>query len=175
MPPFRGFTLIELATVIALAGIAALLALPSFASLLESERVTAASNRLVAEIQLARLGAVASGRRVVICGSIDGLQCSSSADWSGGTLRFEDVNRNFGHDAGEPVTGIIPASDLQGLRVASTAGRRSLAFNSDGLAAGANQTLRICSLKRQEWRQIVINIAGRPRTARPAKGSICPP
>ena len=175
MRPLRGYTLVELATVLALVGIAAVLAVPSFTSLLESERVTAASNRLVAEIQQARLGAVSSGRRVVICGSNDAERCNDSPDWSGGTLRFEDTNRNSSHDAGEPVTGIVPASDLAGLRVASTAGRRTLAFNPNGLAAGANQTLRVCSLKRQEWRQIVINIGGRPRTARPAKGSICPP
>lgn len=170
----HGFTLVELVMVVVALGLAAMLAAPSFSSLLESERLTAISNRLVSEIQQARLGAVASGRRVVICGSNDGEQCSGSPDWSYGTLRFEDRNRNFRHDAGETVTGIVPAADLNGLRVASTPGRPTLGFNPNGLAAGSNQTLRVCSRKRQQWRQIVVNIAGRPRTARPAKGSICP-
>jgi len=170
-----GYSLVELTFVLALLAIGAVLAAPSFSALLDSERVVAASNRLVVEIQQARLGAVASGRRVVICGSSDGRNCNGSSDWSMGTLRFEDADRDFAHDPGETVTGVVPASDLNGLRVGSTAGRRSLGFNPDGLTSGANQTLHICSLRGPEWRRIIINMAGRPRTSRPETGRICPP
>lgn len=174
MPRPHGYSLVELAVVVTLLAMGVVLAVPSFTGLLDAQRVVAANNRLVAEIQQARLGAVASGQRVVICGSVDGTTCAGRSDWSGGTLRFEDVDRDSRRDPDESVTGIIPASDLQGLRVGSTAGRRSLGFNPDGLTAGANQTVYICSVRGPEWRRIVINFAGRPRTARPEKGKSCP-
>lgn len=171
----RGYSLAELAVVVALLATGTMLAAPSFSALLDSERVTAASNRLVAEIQQARLGAVARGQRVVICGSSDGNECNGTSDWSAGTLRFEDADRDFAHDPGETVTGIIPGSDLNGLRVGSTAGRKTLGFNPDGLTAGSNQTLHVCSRHRPEWRRIIVNKAGRPRTSRPGNGQSCPP
>jgi len=143
--------------------------------LLGPGRGTAEGNGAVAEIHRAGLGAVSSGHRVVICGSADGQNCNGSSDWSAGTLRFEDADRDFTHDPGESVTGVVPASDLNGLRVGSTAGRRSLGFNPDGLTSGANQTLHVCSLRGPEWRRIIINMAGRPRTSRPETGRICPP
>jgi len=112
---------------------------------------------------------------VVLWGGSDCQIRKGTPDWSGGTLRFEVSARDFAHDPDETVTGVIPGSDLNGLRVGGTAGRRTLGFNPDGLTAGTNQTLHVCSLHRPEWRKIIINKAGRPRTSRPETGQICPP
>jgi len=170
-----GYSLVELAVVVALLATGVVMAAPSFTALLESERVTAASNRLVVEIQQARLGAVSSGHRVVICGSADGQNCNGSSEWSAGTPRVEDADRDFTPRPGEGVTGVRPAIDRNGLRLATTPCRRNRGINRRRLTSGANQTLHVCSLRGPEWRRIIINMAGRPRTSRPETGRICPP
>lgn len=164
----RGFTLAELLMAMAIAAILLAVAAPSFSQFLASQRLVGASNRLLVEIQTARMLAVHRNSRVGLCGSIDGERCTGSTDWSSGTLTFVDINHNGQRDPSEPATRRVDGTELDGLRVTTSSGRVVLAFNPDGFTAGSNLTLRICARERPEWRQIIVNLAGRSRVNRPA-------
>lgn len=164
----HGFTLAELMVAMAIAATVLALAAPSFSQFIASQRLVGASNRLLVEIQAARMLAVHGNSRVGLCGSSDGERCTGSTDWSSGTLTFVDSNQNGQRDPSEPVARRMDAADLGGLRVKTSSGRTVLAFNPSGFAAGSNLTLQICAPGRPEWRQIIINLAGRSRVNRPA-------
>lgn len=93
----RGFTLIELMVTIAVAAILMAIAVPSFTSLINSNRLTSAANEMVAAVQTARLEAVRTRRPVTICTSADGLTC----DGFGGILVFADRNNDGSADTSE--------------------------------------------------------------------------
>ncbi len=174
MPPHRGFSLNELVIAMAVCAISLALAAPSFSSLLASQRLVGTSNRVLVEIQSARLLAVHSNSRATICGSNDGETCNGSANWSSGTLTFLDTNRNGKRDALEPARRRLYAEDLNGLQIGTSNGRKFLAFTPAGFTAGSNLTVHICAHNRAQWRQIIINLAGRSRVYRPPEPSICP-
>ena len=63
----RGFSLIELAIVVALLAILAAMAMPAFQGFIASNRLTAESNEMLAALNLARSEAVRIQRRVILC------------------------------------------------------------------------------------------------------------
>lgn len=77
-----GFTLVELVITIAVVAILVALATPSFTSVINSNRLTAQANNLVADLQLARSEAVRRNRTVRVCRTPDGAVCAAAAgDW----------------------------------------------------------------------------------------------
>lgn len=62
--PQRGFTMVELMTVIVIAGVLATLALPSVRDMLERRRLEGQANELVTDLQYAKSEAVARNRSV---------------------------------------------------------------------------------------------------------------
>ncbi len=174
MPETHGFTLPELVIVLAVSAIGLAIAAPSFSSLLDSQRLVGTSNRLLVEIQSARFLAVHRNSRATVCGSDDGETCNGSANWSSGTLTFIDTDRNGRRDPSEPTERRLQADELNGLQVGTSNGRKTLAFTPAGFTAGSNLTLHICARNRPEWRQIIINLAGRSRVTRPSESMICP-
>lgn len=76
----RGFTAVELMVTVAVIAIVAALATPSFNSMIQSSRLTAGANDLVAALQLARMEAIRSNGRVDVCPSTNGTACGGT-DW----------------------------------------------------------------------------------------------
>lgn len=97
----RGFTFIELLIVIAIAGILAALAAPSFSSFLKREKILAVSDELVSAIQVVRSAAIRSGVPVILCASGDGNSCGGQ--WSDGWFAFKDDDRDASPAATEQV------------------------------------------------------------------------
>lgn len=82
VPGFRGasgFSLLELVVVMAILAIVAVMAMPALSSVVNSNRLAAQSNDLVASLQLARSEAVRRNARVTLCPSADGLTCDVAA------------------------------------------------------------------------------------------------
>jgi prepilin-type N-terminal cleavage/methylation domain-containing protein len=71
----RGFTLIELLVTVAVIGVIAVIGVPGINALLENNRVTAHTNRLVSSMHLARSEAVKRNDEVTLCSSKDGATC----------------------------------------------------------------------------------------------------
>ena len=79
--PQRGFTLVELMTVIVIAGVLATLALPTFRDMLERRRLEGQTNELVTDLQYAQSEAVARNRNVVLITGGSGT-CYTIAAWT---------------------------------------------------------------------------------------------
>lgn len=160
----RGFSLIELAIVVALLAILAAMAMPSFQGFIASNRLTAESNEMLAALNLARSEAVRIQRRVILCrvatsGGLVTLTASSGcvtaadgAPWQGWAV-FVDNDSDGTFDAGETLlrsqaitaSGLVFASD----NALGTAGNR-IVFRPDGLARAVDSaalqaaTITVC-------------------------------
>jgi type IV fimbrial biogenesis protein FimT len=175
----RGFSLVELAIVLAIASILAGAALPSLGNLVRSVRMTTGTNDLFTSIVLARSEAAKRHARVALCKSDDGNSCAATGGWEQGWIVFHDANNNGRRDPGEKlverVAGMHDALRISGnLNVAkyiSYAPTGETKMSSGAFQAG---TITVCnvSAKTQDARQIVLSAAGRPRTQR-AKVAQC--
>ena len=73
-----GFTLMELMVTIAIAAILVGIAIPSFTSIIVSNRLTTSANELVTALNLARSEAVKRGMRITFCKIANGSSCTNS-------------------------------------------------------------------------------------------------
>ena len=89
-----GFTLIEMMVTIAIAGVLAAIAIPSFNAMVSNNRVSTVANEFVASSSFARQEAMKRGAAVTVCRSSSGSACSGSGDWEAGWIVFTDPDRN---------------------------------------------------------------------------------
>lgn len=154
--PAAGFTLIELLVTVSVLAILAAVAVPSFTTLINSNRLAGAANDIVAALQVARLEAIRRGQNVVVCPSADGASCSGT-DWSR-MIVFSDSNAN--QAVNSPADVVIrdltlAASGLQVRPSASIAGSGWIRFSPAGLAsigAGRSGAISVCSTRVPESR-----------------------
>ncbi len=160
----RGLTLIELITALAVLGVLAALAVPTFTELLLDSRRSASVNALVGAVQLARSEAVKRTRPVTVCKTADGLSCAgSAADWSGGWLVFvpSQPTRPTRFDTGAVV-----------LRVDQPPYRGTISANRDAFVfrpapqRSTNGTVMFCDQRGStSARAVIVSHTGRPRSS----------
>jgi type IV fimbrial biogenesis protein FimT len=167
-----GFTLFELMVVVAVVLVIALLAVPSFARLVEATRIRTEATRLMSDIVLARSEAIKRNRQVSLCPArIDAAgqrQCGGLL--AGGWVIFEDSDRDGILDAGENIIRIgrgMASSLGVSNRLATRDATAAISYRSDG-SSRRNLTLMVCSREQPalvSW-SVVMNLVGRPRMAR---------
>lgn len=175
----RGFTLVELLTVIAVIAVLATSAAPSISAMTNSGKLTAASNTLLASMLLARSEAIKRNSRVVLCKTADGVSCTGTGGWEQGWIVFHDVNNNGEHGSGEVVIERVQPL-AGGVRLTGNSTLSNyVSFVSTGaskLLGGGFQagTLTVCSQAGTggEARQVILNAVGRPRVQK-APASSC--
>jgi type IV fimbrial biogenesis protein FimT len=85
-----GFTILEILIAIVVLAIFLTLAVPSFISAIQNNRLTSATNGFLTAMQFARSEAISRRAPVSVCGSSDGLSCND--DWETGWIVFVDAN-----------------------------------------------------------------------------------
>jgi type IV fimbrial biogenesis protein FimT len=145
--PAGGFTLVELMVTIAVVAIMVAIAVPSFDTLMQRNRMATAANEIVSALQTARMEAVRRNRRAVLCPTTDGRTCAGT-DWLRMVV-FVDDNANATPDAGEAIIREVQAarSDL-GITAGSANNR--IWFRPDGrvsVGAANTATLALTSSK----------------------------
>ena len=172
-----GFTLIELITAMAVAGILLALAIPSFNETIRNNRLAAAVNNLSSAIHLARMEAIRRNQRVTLCKSNTASSCANSNGWEQGWIVFVDTGNYGTREAGEEILRSqgTPHNTL------TISGNNNVAdyisFVPSGqakMASGAFQsgTLKICDDRTGNiGRELVLIGSGRLRLVR---GASCP-
>ena len=161
----RGLTAIELITTVAVAIVLLAAGIPGLRGMLVRQEVTVAVTEVMTHLQLARISAVTSGHRTVMCPTDDGTRCANTFEWSSGFMVFEDRDADRDLDPGEPLLRYTNAG-LRGVRIVTSTGRRKVVYQPEGTAAGTNATFRICpTSERATPRTVIISNTGRPRIA----------
>lgn len=131
-----GLTLIELLAGLVLIGIVAVLAVPAFSALIDSQRRQDTAQQLVSGLRLARVEAILRSQPVIMQASQGG--------WSEGWEVFVDSHRNQFRDDDEAV--LAERSGHRNVKVVGN-GRvsRRIGFDSSGrLLNNTNGTLAVC-------------------------------
>lgn len=167
----RGFSLVELMAVLAVATILLGIGVPAFGSLMQSQRTTATVNDFFAAINLTRSEALQRGVRVDLVPADGG--------WTQGWRVFVDNNDNQKPDAGEQVIfmhGPVPnGMTLQTTFDYDGAATEYLAYNGSGRTRkNASDQMPLAGTFRfrlgEQKRNIVINMLGRPYVCIPKMG-----
>ncbi|HEX8012772.1 MAG TPA: GspH/FimT family pseudopilin [Casimicrobiaceae bacterium] len=98
-----GFTLIELLIAVALGGLVAALALPSYSQWIASTQLANAAAYLAQTLSVARGEAIKRNLRVNVCKTNDGRQCTDQGAWDAGWIMFVDADRSGDIGIGEAV------------------------------------------------------------------------
>ncbi len=151
----RGVTLIELLVTIAILVILMAVAVPSFQSMMASSKLRTATSDLATTLAQARSNAIRRGKRVTVCKSANGTQCTTTGDWGQGWIMFNDddhsgtsANVDTVGSVTETITSITPAQT--GSIVIKSSSLEYVSFAADGQPKSMNGaeyygTIRICS------------------------------
>lgn len=143
-----GFTLIELMVAVTIMGILLGLAIPSFVSFVNTNKLASGANEMIASIQTARMESIRRNRRVVVC--LSAVPNAATPTCGGaiptGWITFLDVDRNGAYNPAcgtPPCDTLLRASTLksQVVMLSSTAVGGSVIFRSDGLARDSTGAL----------------------------------
>ena len=160
-PAPRGFTLIELLVVVAIAGVLAVLALPSMRDLVLTNRMKTASLDIYSSLVLARSEAVKRN-----AGNISMVQAAGG--WQNGWTVCVDANTNSACDSGEEVLIVGEAVDTNaGITVTTSPVVTIFTYGRDGRLTSTASSFRIAAGANNykvAMRCVDLSASGRPNT-----------
>jgi type IV fimbrial biogenesis protein FimT len=166
----RGFTLVELLTAMAVAGIVGMFVVPALNVFAANAALRGTAYDLMAAMTLARSEAVKHMSEVIVCRSADPMAASPSCggadgDWTTGWIVFASRDGDDDYDAGTDV--LLGAGEASGprTRVLTNAGAAShVEFRADGSLNGAAvAALAICDDRGEAvGKRIDLALVGRP-------------
>lgn len=156
-----GFTLLELMIVVSVLAISLLLVAPSFSNLLMDNRQLSAVYAMRATLNKARSEAITRRAPVVVCGSMDGLTCGGSKDWSNGYLAVLGQDDSVVVDENNPAALRLHWEARPNPQIRVLSGRDFIRFDPMGAALGNAGTLVFCDTRGPaEARGLVLSNAG---------------
>ncbi len=171
-----GVTLLELIVVIAIVGILAAIAVPSYVGVTTTNRIATEVNSFVSDLQFARSEAIKKGQSVTICSSTDGSTCSASVNWHTGWIVFSDDVGNGDRAAAEVLsrvrqTFIVGTVNDTFIASGST---KAIKFNREGfatLSATTTFTLHNSSNQADKTRCVEVSSVGRVTLRKEGQGA----
>jgi type IV fimbrial biogenesis protein FimT len=170
--PQRGLTLIEAVMTMAVLAICTAIAVPSYRTLIQRQRVDTAMHLLTTHMTSARMTAVTRRSPTAVCPSDGHGACRQDSDWTYGWLMFLDRDGNGKPDDPLDILRDERAPSDPAMRILSSGGRKRLRYLPDGRSSGSNLRVRLC-YNDQLKGEIVVNNAGRVRSARPKDSVPC--
>lgn len=167
----RGVTLIELMVVITLAAVLTAVAIPSYQSILRSNRVAAEANALVGDLTLARSEAIKRGAKVTICpASANGAnyQCNNTDKWQGGWAVIEGDNAALAPAL--RIQGSLQASFNSADQMTSNLNTSFITFDRYGFTSNA-QAIALQGTGGAQAPCVVISLTGKIRSGNLATGA----
>ena len=159
----RGWTYIELITVLGIATLLFSLAAPAFKGMLARSSTTAGINRLVTAVNATRHAAVQFGSLATLC-ALDGEnQCG--ADWGGRLSVFLDRNGNARFESGDVLIRHLAADEHATVTWRVFGMKPYLQMTPFGYTNFQNGNFVICPVSGDERnaRQLIVSVAGRTR------------
>ncbi len=157
----KGFTLLELMVTVVIAGILLSIAVPNFTPAIESNRMSAHINQLLATFNYARSEALKRTTNISVCGT-DNTGVSCSGNWNNGWAVFIDINKDGNLDAGETLLR-VNGDGVAGNTVIHFTG--VVTYTGNGMKVSASQqTITICDSRGDgSKRGIIITSIGQVR------------
>ena len=151
-----GVTVVELMIGLAVAAILLAVASSSFVAIFNTNRLVGTANELLTTLQSARVEALRSNQRTVVCRSDDGATCSASpGDW-GGWISFIDADRDGTFSAGDTLlrSNIVNPPLKITASPAVSGASNVIVFRADGMSHAASgallaATIGVCILTNQ--------------------------
>ncbi|CAI8214606.1 MAG: Uncharacterised protein [Glaciecola sp. HTCC2999] len=168
--PFRlsqaGLTLLEMMMVMSIAGIIAMLIIPSAQDIFTQHRIISELNRTSRLLQYARLQAITTQQNITVCPSADYIQCVDN--WTLGKIVFADVNDNAQIDGDEILLISTEQSELQ---TQVSGPKTGVTFYLNGIGASP-ATIQLCdtSTQAQFSRALFVSLQGRITTSKDTNG-----
>jgi type IV fimbrial biogenesis protein FimT len=159
-----GFTLVNLLIALSISGILASSGIPAIFQSIYYIRASASYDELFTLIQFTRLQAVNYHSPVLLCPTIDNINCIN--DWSQRLMIFVDTNDDKTNDASEELLRIkTKLNKDESIKWNAAGSRRYLRFKADGSTGNQNGRLSYCLNKGSTLyaKQIIMTMAGRAR------------
>jgi type IV fimbrial biogenesis protein FimT len=136
----RGFSLVELITVMTIIGIGIGIAVPSYKYVTNSNRVSSEVNQLLGDLQYARSEAIKEGMPVSVCpgsvtvsGTTVTGTCTAGSAWQGGWFIFSNLSGGTAFVAGaDQVLRVQPQLSSTDTFVSSDTSVTVITFNREG-------------------------------------------
>lgn len=164
----KGFNLIELMVVLAVASIVLSVGVPSFRGVIMDNRLADQANRFVTSVNAARSYAVRYQRNATVCATADYSAavptCDVTTDWSGGWIVWVDKNRDSITDANEVISVHEPLSETSTFSSVAASG---FTYDARGFSVNGGDDLTLCDSRTAETGRLIrINNVGRTNVAR---------
>nr|WP_066261369.1 GspH/FimT family pseudopilin [Hydrogenophaga flava] len=153
----------ELVVATALLAILIQLGIPPLSQLLSDWQRDHATRAITDHLALARSEAIRWSRRVVMCSSADGVNCSPSSnrEWKSGWLVFQDIDGNGQFSSSDKLIAV--SQGTSGIRsIRGNALLQRFVFMPTGMMASGMGTLEIVPAMGPSQR-IIVNRIGRVR------------
>lgn len=164
------FTLIELIITLTIIAILANISLPSFNGLVDKTKISAEVNALNGMLRSTRSLAISQLKKVTICPSQNGTECSK--EWSDGYMAFIDLNgdRQLNQNDQLVQEHKIESKRIR-LRWRSFGARNSLQWHQTGITNHQNGSFEYCYIDKPKLaRGLFITKAGRIRLSKDTNG-----
>lgn len=165
----RGFTLVELMTILGVAAVLLTVATPALQQFTNNSRQTGGINDFISSMHIARNTAITTNARVTMCASEGGATCEAVA-WNQGWIVFTDQNSNRLVDGGDRIIGA--SSGIRGLAIQSGEFPSFLVYRPTGRAmtvsvTGNSGQFTICDDRgASHAKAVIMDLSGRPRTSK---------